>query len=701
LAISLTKQFPLHHFAWKVLGALQKHTGRPEEALTSMLKSLEICPKDAEIHNNLGVTLKELCRFDEALEIFNEAIVLSPNYAEAYNNLGATFHELGRLEKAEASYAKAIELNSNYTEAYYNMGKTLKSLERFEDAIHSYTQAIELNPNFAEAYNNISVALNEQSKFEEAINFVKRAILLKPDYAEAYNNLGISLKEQGKFEEAINALNQAILIKPNYFEAYWNLGNVFNDQSKLEKGIMAYKKALSIKPDYEIGRATLLFELAYICDWETIKENIKLIPKLGTKNQFISPFSLLALEDAPERHFLRSKIYSKGKYSQNILPLPNRSRKTTKRIRIGYFSADFREHPVAFLILRVLELHDRNKFEVFGYSLFSSSKSEIRQRLESSFDHFVDIEGMSDKEKVLRAKEDEIDIAIDLTGYTENNCNKIFAYRIAPIQINYLGFPGTMGAAYFDYIVADQYLIPPENQKNFTEKQIYLPNTYMPTDNTREISTKYISKKKFGLPEESFIFCCFNNHYKITTEEFDIWMNFLRKLDNSFLWLSKSNYVSEANLKKEAIKRDIDSSRLIFAERVPIKDHLARYKLADIFLDTFNFNAHTTASEALWGGLPVITKVGKGFPARVASSLLNAINLPELITNNKKEYEDLVLELANNPKKLSNLKEKLANNRLSQPLFNTEQYTKFLEDGYKQAYLNNLKGNIAKNIIVS
>ena len=258
-----------------------------------------------------------------------------------------------------------------------------------------------------------------------------------------------------------------------------------------------------------------------------------------------------------------------------------------------------------------------------------------------------------------------------------------------------------MGTKVFDYIVADHNVIPPENQKNFTEKLIYLPHTYMPTDNTREISSRDISKKEFGLPDDSFVFCCFNNHYKITTEEFDIWMKFLSKIEKSVLWLSKANHVSEANLKKEAIKRNVDSSRIIFAERVPMKDHLARYKFADLFLDTFNYNAHTTASEALWGGLPVITKAGKGFPARVASSLLRAIDLPELITKNKKEYEDLVLELANNAKKLSMIKEKLAVNRSFQPLFNTEQYTRYLEDGYKQAYLNYLKGEVTKNIIVS
>ncbi len=666
LAVSLTNEFPMHQFAWKVLGAVQKQTGRVTEALTSMLKSLQINSKDAEIHNNVGVTLKELGRLKEAVKSYKKAIMIEPNYAEAYNNLGATFHELGSLQKAVESYDKALKINFNYVAAYYNMGITLKSLNRLDEAIASYTKAIEINPNFAEAYNNI----------------------------------GIVFKEQNLLKEAIDAFNKSISLKPNYAEAYWNIGDVLNDQGKIELGIAAYKKSISMKPDYEIGRAKLIYYLAYTCDWDGIKENNKLIPKLGTTNQFISPFSLLALEDAPERHLIRSEKYSISKFPKNNKPFSNRLRKTSKLIRIGYFSAEFREHPVAYQIVRVLELHNRDKFEVFGYSLYRHPQSELQRRLVESFDYFVNIEGMSDKDKAHRAREDKIDIAIDLTGYTDNNCCKIFSYGAAPIQINYLGYPGTMGTNFFDYIVADQNIIPPENQKNFREKLIYLPHTYMPTDNTREISSRYISKKEFGLPDNSFVFCCFNNHYKITTEEFDIWMKFLSKIENSVLWLSKANHVSEANLKKEAINRNIDSSRIIFAERVPMKDHLARYQLADLFLDTFNYNAHTTASEALWGGLPVITKIGNGFPARVASSLLHAIDLPELITKNKKEYEDLVLELANNAKKLSLIKEKLAVNRLSQPLFNVEQYTKFLEHGYIKAYQNCMKGDIIKNIIV-
>ncbi len=683
------------------LGLIYQDQNKFDKAIESYNKAVAINSNYAEAYYNMGNTLQYQDKLAEAIESFKKALAIKIDYAEAYLNMGVAFTKQSKHAEAIDAYKKALSLNPNYAEAYYNMGITHNSSERLVEAVASYTQAIKINPNYADAFNNLGNTLREQGKIDEAIDSYIRALSVRSNYPEAYMNMGVTLIDRGKLAEAIETFKKALAIKNDYLEAYLNMGVAFAKQNKHAEAVDTYKKALSIKPDYEIARARQLHHSAHNCDWEAIEEISKLIPKLGIVKQSISPFSLLAFEDAPERHRIRSEIYSTDINPENIIPLQNLSQKTKKRIRIGYFSADFKEHPVAYLIAGVLEQHNRDKFKVFGYSLMSHSRSELRQRLVASFDCFVDISGMGDKDKAFRAREDKIDIAIDLTGYTENNCSKIFAYRIAPIQINYLGFPGTMGATYIDYIVADKRLIPPENQKNFTEKQIYLPNTYMPTDNKREISARYISKKEFNLPEESFVFCCFNNSYKITSEEFDIWMKLLNKVEKSVLWLRKSNHVSEANLKNEAIKRKIDSSRLVFAEMILIKDHLARYQLADLFLDTFNFNAHTTASEALWAGLPVITKVGKGFPARVASSLLHAINLPELITKNKKDYEALALELATKPKKLSLIKEKLLANRLSQPLFNTEQYTKFLEDGYKQAYQNYLIGHDPQNIIVS
>jgi protein O-GlcNAc transferase len=299
---------------------------------------------------------------------------------------------------------------------------------------------------------------------------------------------------------------------------------------------------------------------------------------------------------------------------------------------------------------------------------------------------------MNDRDVALLARQDKIDIAVDLTGYTTNSRSGIFACRAAPIQINYLGYPGTMGADFIDYIIADQNLIPTESQHFYSEKPIYMPNSYMVTDNTRPVSSIPITRLEAGLPEDGFVFCCFNNNYKISPAEFDIWMRLLTRVKGSVLWLRKSNNWSEDNFSKEAQNRGVDPSRLIFAGRKPMDEHLARHRLADLFLDTFAFNAHTTATEALWVGLPVVTKLGQGFAARVAGSLLTAIGLPELITETEQEYEALILDLATNPERLASLKEKLAANRLSKPLFNSELFTKHLEDGYQQAYHRYFEG---------
>jgi predicted O-linked N-acetylglucosamine transferase (SPINDLY family) len=324
----------------------------------------------------------------------------------------------------------------------------------------------------------------------------------------------------------------------------------------------------------------------------------------------------------------------------------------------------------------------------------------MRQRLAKTFDCFIDAQDMSDKDISLRARQDKIDIAIDLNGYTQNARTGIFAYRAAPIQINFLGYPGTLGAEFMDYIVADRFLIPGENQKHFNEKPLYLPNTYMPTDDSRELSQKPMNRSDMGLPDDAFVFCCFNNNYKISPAEFDIWMRLLTKVENSVLWLRQSNQFSHINIKNEAQKRKVDPSRIVFADKLPMDEHLARHRLADLFVDTFAFNAHTTATEALWAGLPVVTKIGLGFAARVAGSLLNAVGLPELVTETERDYEALILELATNPTKLTRIKNKLATNRLTQPLFNTELYTKHLESGYLQAYESYFQGDLPQTIIV-
>ena len=655
---------------------------------------------DATALNIMGVTHQGQGNLEEAIEAYSKALAIKPDYADVYYNMGNALQDQGNLEEAIEAYGKALAIKPDYAIAYYNMGVTLQDQGNLEEAIEAYSKALAIKPDYADAYNNMGYALHDQKNLEEAIEAYGKALDIKPDYVVVYYNMGVTLQEQENLEGAIKSYGKALAIKPDYVDAYYNIANALKDQGKFEEAIEFYIKALAIKPDYESLLAQKLFWQSYICDWNSTVEDLKRVPELGTARKYVQPFFLLAFEDAPARHHTRSKIYANGKYPQKPLTFQVKSSKKRGRIRIGFFSSDFKEHPVAYLIVNMLEQHNSNQFEIFGYSLHGSQQSEMRQRLSNSFDNFADVQGMTDKAIALQARQDGIDIAIDLNGYTQHARTGIFAYRAAPIQINYLGYPGTMGAEFIDYILADHVLIPEDKRQHYSEQIIYLPNTYQPTDSTRIISDKVITREDMGLPRENFVFCCFNNNYKISPAEFDIWMRLLKNVEGSVLWLLKSNKWSEQNLKRQAECRGVNAEQIIFADRLPQSEHLARLRLANLFLDTFNYNAHTTTSDALWAGLPVVTKMGQGFAARVAGSLLKAVGLPELITQNEEDYEILILELATNPKKLAKIKGKLATNRLTQPLFNTKLYTKHLEEGLKQAYQNYSKGNPPKKIIV-
>jgi protein O-GlcNAc transferase len=682
-------------------GTALKKQGKLDEAVVSYNKALSFKPDYADAYYNMGIVLKDQGKLKEAIEAYNKALSVKPDYANVYYNMGIVLQKQIKPQKAIEAYSKALAIKPDHADAYYNLGNAHKDQGNLEEAIEAYKSVLSIKPNYADAYNNMGTALQLQNKPKAAIESYNKALAIKLDYVDVYNNIGTAFKDQGKLEEAIVFYNKALFYKPDYSEAFYGMGTVLQLQNKPQEAIESYNKALAINPDNANARTQKLHQQAQICNWDGIAEDVSLIPELGTSKNYVPPFGLLTLEDAPDRHLIRSKLYAKANYPQKTLSTKARPSKRPKRLRIGYFSADFHEHPVAYLIAKVLKLHNRHQFEVFGYSLHGSNSCEMRRRLEKSFDSFRDVESMSDRDIALQARQDEIDIAVDLNGYTQNARTGIFAYRAAPIQINYLGFPGTMGSNFMDYIVADRFIIPVENQKYFSEQQLYLPNTYLPTDDSRKLSKKKITRSEMRLPDNAFVFCCFNNNYKISPTEFDIWMRLLTKVENSVLWLRKSNQFANANIKNEAQKRNVDPSRLIFADKMPMDEHLARQRLADLFVDTFTYNAHTTASEALWVGLPVVTKIGQGFSARVAGSLLKAVGLPELVTETDQDYEMLILELATNPTKLAKIKEKLATNRLTQALFNTELYTKHLENGFHQAYQNYLDGNPPKTIIVS
>ena len=674
--------------------------GRLQQAQEQAETLVQQFPKSSVLHNLQGAILKGMGQFDQAIASFKKALTIKPDYAEAAYNLGTTLYGQGKLEEAIQGYRKAIAIKPDYAKAYYNMGNALREQGKLEETIEAYNKSLAIEPDNARIYNNMGNVLRFQGKLQEAIEAYTKALTIDPDSGEAYNNIGTALQKQGKFKEAIEAYKKSFTIKPDNAEAHFNIGSTLREQGKLEEAIEAYNNALAINPYYEVVRAQKLFLQATICDWDSMADGIKLLPGLGTTTEHIPPFWFLSLEDEPERHRIRSEIYSKSTFLHKPMSTWARPLPKQKKMKLGYFSADFHNHATMYLMAQIFAAHDAENFEVYAYSYGPDRHDEMRQKIVSDVDRFYDVRDMNDEQIVKLARANHLDIAIDLKGYTKDSRLAPFASRLAPVQISYLGYPGTLGAHFIDYIVADPILIPEDKRQYYTEEIIYLPHTYQPTDNKRRISSKVVKREDFGLPSNSFVFCCFNQNYKISPREFDIWMRLLGSVENSVLWLFRSTKLAEKNMKRQAEARGISSERIIFAERLPQPVHLARHRLANLFLDTFNYNAHTTTSDALWAGLPVVTKLGKGFAARVAGSLLNAIGLPELITETEQEYESLILELATHPAKLTKLQDKLDNARLTQPLFNTELYTKHLESGYQQAYYNYLDGNTPRTIHV-
>jgi len=543
--------------------------------------------------------------------------------------------------------------------------------------------------------------LKELSRFDEAEKNYNQAIKFRPNFAEAFNNLGNLLKELSRFDEAEKNYNQAIKFRPNFAEAFNNLGILLKELSRFDESIVKFKESLKINPELATAKAEVFFLEASIGDHSNFKNLDKESSRLGISTKSIEPFPALSWHDNPEKQLKRSKLYATENFKEIKVFKSNKIKSLNNKIKIGYFSYDFYNHATMYLISGMLANHNHSIFEIFIFS-YGPNKDDIMNKKARDFaDHYIDISGLSINEILKITEKLKLDIAIDLKGYTKKSLTKIFQYRIAPIQINFLGYPGTLGVDFIDYIIADPIIIPEDQKHFYHEKIIYLPHTYQPNDNKREIADLALKRSDFNLPDKGFVFCCFNQMYKISPIEFNIWMRLLKKVNHSVLWLIKSNKWVEQNLSKEAKQQGIDPSRIVFAEKLSHSKHLARHKHADLFLDTFNYNAHTTASDALWAGLPIVTKQGKQFSARVASSLLTACGLPELITKNEKEYEELIYELATNPKKLKTISLKLSENKKSKPLFNTKQYTNNFENGLQKTYDLYFNGEHPKDIFVS
>jgi predicted O-linked N-acetylglucosamine transferase (SPINDLY family) len=634
----------------------------------------------------LGVIAYQTGNHKSAVDMISHAIQINPHVAIYYLNFGNALQKLKLFDDAVASYEKAIALKPDFVEAYSNRGNAQQELKQFDDAVASYDKAIELKPDFSEAYSNRGNAQQELKQFDAAVASYDLAIALKPDYAKAYSNRGIALKELKQFDAALASNNKAIALKPDFVEAYSNRGIALQELKQFDAAIASYDKAIEIEPDYDYLLGRRLYLKMYMCDWQEFESNVSELSYKIKSNAKASPcFPLLCLpiELTEQRKAAETWCADYYPFNPSLGPIIKSTSKV--KIRIAYYSADFHNHPVSILSVGLFEHHDKSKFELIAFSFGPETQDEIRGRIRNAFDKFIDVSSMSDKEVATLSRELGVDIAIDLGGHTQNCRTGIFSFRAAPIQLSYIGYLGTMGAEYYDYLIADRTIIPVNSQKYYKEKIVYLP-TYQVNDSKQAIPHAALSRQELNLPTSGFVYCCFNATFKITPSTFDVWMNILKAVPESVLLLYTDISTAAKNLKIEAKKRGINPERLIFGEKLIRSQYLARCRSANLFLDTLPYNAGATASDALWAGLPVLTCMGDSFASRYAASMLFAIGLPELVTETQTEYEALAIELATNPPKLKAIKGKLEKNRLTTPLYDTATFTKYIENAYLKMY---------------
>ena len=632
----------------------------------------------------------------DAGELYNQALAAQKNgnlaeaerlYRQIPNpppevlvNLGNVLAAQGRREAAMASYDRALAARPDFFEALFNRGNLFLEMMRAEEALESYERVLAFRQDFPGLWNNRGTALRNLQRLEEALASFEQAAALAPGHFNALTNCAIVLWDMKRLAEALAAVERALAVQPGFAEALYVRANVLRDMGRLDEALAGYEQALAANPAHQHALNGAAHAALILCDFkrtEALRPQVK--ENAGGGRALIQPFVLLGYSDDAALQRRCAENYVRLTVPAHP-PMPDAGRYGHDRIRLAYLSADFHQHPTAQLLAELFERHDRARFEVTAFAFGPDDNSPLRARMKKAFDRFEDVRGKSDLEvaQMLRAR--EIDIAVDLNGHSADARPGIFAWRAAPVQVNYLVYAGTTGAAFMDMILADRIVLPADQQPFFSEKIVHLPDCYQTSDAGR-IVPPAPTRAEAGLPEKGFVFCCFNNSWKITAPVWGIWMRLLTQVPGSLLWLLDGPHAD--NLREQAMARGVAAERLVFAPKRPPDQHLARHRLADLFLDTLPYNAHTTCSDALWTGLPVVTCYGKTFQGRVAASLLKAIDLPELVTLSPEKYEELALELARNPDLLKATKEKLARNRTTTPLFDSERFRKNIEAAYE------------------
>jgi protein O-GlcNAc transferase len=676
--------------------------GRFDDAQAGYDRLLAMQPSNVMALNHRGLARRTLHRPAEALADYDRALALKPDFIEAMYNRGVALLDLERAADALAMFDAVRDAYQNNAEMWNNRGVALWNLKRPDEAQASYERALELEPEFAEAWGNRGLALRDVGRLQEARASFETVLTLEPGNAVAMNSHGNVLRDMKAFDEAINSYSAALQARPAYAEALINRGYTHWALKQYELGMADVELALTLEPDYPYGVGEVLHVRMYSADWHDFTARKAALEELvRAGKRAVQPFIFQAIAETPADAQGCSRIWARDKYPENPgRPHDPAARKDQKKIRIGYVSGEFRQQATAILMAGLYERHDREKFEIVALDSGGNDQSPMRARLEKAFDRWIAIAGLSDEQAADVIRDARIDILVNLNGYFGEARMGIFARRPAPIQVNYLGFPATLGAPYIDYIIADKVVIPAAEQRFYDEQVVYLPGSYQANDNQGRPMAATPSRAEVGLPEKGNVFCNFNTAYKLTPETFDSWMRILKQVDGSVLWLLESAAPFADNLRREAETRGIASDRLIFAPELPTDQHLARLQLADLFLDGLPYNAHTTGSDALWAGVPLITRKGATFPGRVAASLLGAIGLSELVTDSAEEFEALAVKLANDAKALKKLRAKLAKNRDRCALFDTDRFRRNIETAYAQMWERWLAGEKPKSFAV-
>jgi predicted O-linked N-acetylglucosamine transferase (SPINDLY family) len=674
------------NFAGRQLLALVRfQQGRDQEALTEIAAALALEPNAPEALAIRGNILIRLQRLDEALQDFDRAIAAKPNHAELFYNRGNCRQYLGQFEGAVADYSQALALQPDYEPALTNRGNVLSKLRRFSEALADYDAAVRLHPADSLALYHRAGALKDLQRFSEALAAYDRALALDPQNGAAWNNRGMVLRELDRPAAALASFDRALALDPDDAATLFNRGTLqWTAFGRYDFALADLERVVRLAPDHAYALGNLLHLKMYGGDWrgfDAAKERIDQGVRMGKR--IIEPFVYQAISDSPKDLLACAKIQAS---LYPAAPIRKNAISAHRKIRLGYLSGEFRAQATQYLAAGLYERHDREKFEIIAFDSGESDQSPMRARLEAAFDKFIAISNLTDQAAAERIHAEEIDILVNLNGYFGRHRMGVFALKPAPIQVNYLGFPGTLGAPAMDYILADRIVVPEEERRHFTEQVVWLPDCYQVNDDKRQIADMRASRAAEGLPDKGFVFCNFNQSYKLTPGMFALWLRLLQKTEGSVLWLMAGPGPFAQHLRKQAERHGVAGERLIFAARLPLDRHLARLSLADLFLDSLPYNAHTTASDALWAGLPLVTCRGHAFAGRVAASLLSAIGLPELITEDLGAYEALAARLAREPALLQSFRDRLAKNRLTHPLFDTDRFRRHIEAAYRRMW---------------